>query len=765
MIWLLALLWAAEPSAAPTVDPRVEWVELQRSGQLEEALSRLDAALATPGGATTSGARYLRGRLLGSLGRHELASTELATALAAEPAFEPWIRFRLAEAHVAQGHPEVAAGLLATLLGGGPTDELKEHAATLLAEALDKGGDCRLLTRLDAWRLGVRQRRPLEFERAECTRAVDPAAANQLLISLLAADSTDGVALAAAERLEEEATELPAQVALDMAMAFYGQRDFERALDHFSVALAPGALTLTKDRDHEARYAVARSHFWLARYPEAGEHFAALAKRAARPQLAARAHYQQARCFELAGDRSAAEQAYRRAFETEPQGSWSGSSLSARLRLLWLEGEEQAALVIFQQLGSLRRWQATHARAALFLAAGDVVEGRTDRASSWLDTAAESRQAHRPEVAYWQGRLAQASGDLDAAVVFLGRALSADLWDPWSQEARRRLADPLFDAARGQAILGLATTGREKDLLTAWLLAPATPSGAAAQQRLSTRFAGRGPERAFIELAAVPTASWPLWKSPLASIEERLLAVGDWQLGLPAVARHFPFTEERLGLTRAHALAEAGLTRASILAAEILARRAPASLPEAFWSTELARSLYPLAHGRLIRRHAREAGFDPLLLAAVIREESRFDARATSAAAARGLTQFVLPTARRLGRKLGLGEVAAADLYRPETAIRLGSAYLEELSRLFDTSAHQMLAAYNAGEDQAALWRGYCLSDEPTEYLTKVGFRETRGYLRKVLRSRARYREIYPGFGGDSTSAATAGSSASTVSK
>ena len=76
-----------------------------------------------------------------------------------------------------------------------------------------------------------------------------------------------------------------------------------------------------------------------------------------------------------------------------------------------------------------------------------------------------------------------------------------------------------------------------------------------------------------------------------------------------------------------------------------------------------------------------------------------------------------------------------------------------------------MLAAYNAGEDQAALWRSYCLSDDTAEYLTKVGFRETRGYLRKVLRSRARYRELYPEFGAESIVAATPGSSASTVSK
>ena len=38
-----------------------------------------------------------------------------------------------------------------------------------------------------------------------------------------------------------------------------------------------------------------------------------------------------------------------------------------------------------------------------------------------------------------------------------------------------------------------------------------------------------------------------------------------------------------------------------------------------------------------------------------------------------------------------------------------------------------MVAAYNAGEPQAQLWRSYCYSFEPAEYLSKVGFPQTRG--------------------------------------
>jgi soluble lytic murein transglycosylase len=166
-------------------------------------------------------------------------------------------------------------------------------------------------------------------------------------------------------------------------------------------------------------------------------------------------------------------------------------------------------------------------------------------------------------------------------------------------------------------------------------------------------------------------------------------------------------------------------------------------MPPVAQPPELRRLLYPLAHGELVVGHALAQGIDPHLLAAVIREESRYDERALSGASARGLTQFVQPTAERIGRGIGLGRLSADDLYRPEVAIRLGAAYLGELTRSFRDGDHQAVAAYNAGAPQALLWRGYCFSPESAEYYSKVNFTQTRGYLEKVLRSRALYRDIH----------------------
>jgi soluble lytic murein transglycosylase len=133
----------------------------------------------------------------------------------------------------------------------------------------------------------------------------------------------------------------------------------------------------------------------------------------------------------------------------------------------------------------------------------------------------------------------------------------------------------------------------------------------------------------------------------------------------------------------------------------------------------------------------------PTLLASIVREESRYDRFALSPAAARGLTQFTLPTARRIAADIDLPRLDPEDLYRPEIALALGAAYLAALLKDFNGAAHVTVAAYNAGEPQAALWRSYCFSPEMEEFFTKVTFQETRNYLRKVLTSRAHYDELW----------------------
>src|SRR5262249_41865816 len=58
--------------------------------------------------------------------------------------------------------------------------------------------------------------------------------------------------------------------------------------------------------------------------------------------------------------------------------------------------------------------------------------------------------------------------------------------------------------------------------------------------------------------------------------------------------------------------------------------------------------VYPAGWGDLVAQQAIQHGVDPLLMLAIMRQESSFDPRAQSGAQARGLTQVTPPTARAI---------------------------------------------------------------------------------------------------------------------
>ncbi len=126
------------------------------------------------------------------------------------------------------------------------------------------------------------------------------------------------------------------------------------------------------------------------------------------------------------------------------------------------------------------------------------------------------------------------------------------------------------------------------------------------------------------------------------------------------------------------------------------------ALPDrgALWGDDRRRVLAAIV------REARRHGLDPLMVAAVIEIESRFDPLAVSSAGAYGLMQLMPPTAQELftGRKAAL---KTAHLFNPVLNIELGTAYLAQLLRRFDGDLHRALIAYNAGPSVArALVRG-----------------------------------------------------------
>ena len=152
---------------------------------------------------------------------------------------------------------------------------------------------------------------------------------------------------------------------------------------------------------------------------------------------------------------------------------------------------------------------------------------------------------------------------------------------------------------------------------------------------------------------------------------------------------------------------------------------------------------YPLAYPSLVQASAAEYDLSPLLLLALIRQESFFDPLAVSSAGALGLTQVMPPTGQGIAAALNLEGFSTSDLLQPQVSIRFGAYYLR--SQL-DSSAGNLLfalAAYNAGPDNARRWTASLPIPDVDLFIELIDFAETRSYVKLVLENYAVYRFLY----------------------
>ena len=152
---------------------------------------------------------------------------------------------------------------------------------------------------------------------------------------------------------------------------------------------------------------------------------------------------------------------------------------------------------------------------------------------------------------------------------------------------------------------------------------------------------------------------------------------------------------------------------------------------------------YPLAFWDLIRQKAQERELDPYLVVALIRQESLFDARARSPAAALGLMQLIPATAARVAVRLGLPPPSQERLFDPEINLTLGTQYLKELLERYSNNWQKALAAYNAGEAAVDRWEREIGADDIEEFVEQIPYVETRGYVKLVLRNHRIYKRLY----------------------
>jgi len=136
---------------------------------------------------------------------------------------------------------------------------------------------------------------------------------------------------------------------------------------------------------------------------------------------------------------------------------------------------------------------------------------------------------------------------------------------------------------------------------------------------------------------------------------------------------------------------------------------------------------------------------DRALLYAVSKQESAFNASATSHVGARGLMQFMPATARSTARQIGLPFSLVRLSSDPAYNATLGAAHLGELLTNLRGSYIMTFAGYNAGPGRAINWvksygdpRGGVT--DPVDWVERIPFDETRNYVQKVMENLQSYR-------------------------
>lgn len=143
-------------------------------------------------------------------------------------------------------------------------------------------------------------------------------------------------------------------------------------------------------------------------------------------------------------------------------------------------------------------------------------------------------------------------------------------------------------------------------------------------------------------------------------------------------------------------------------------------------------ALYP------VLRVEPEGGFrvDPALIMALVKTESRFDAKAESGAGAMGLMQITPATAAHISGDESFTNGKAERLLDPKLNITLGQRYVQELMGYGepDGNLYQFAAAYNAGPGNLQRWLSEVdAKGDPLLFIESIPARETRAFIERLL--------------------------------
>ena len=727
---------------------------------------------------------YLRARAALEAGDEDGADAALGPFLAPGHPFRDLALYHAARVAERRGKAEEASRLRGELIAGYPQGTHRLRAVEDETAWLAGQGDAARLSALAAQvsaSVDAQTLRDIEARVVEAQVSADAAAATARGVRLLKAGIGDDAAERVSQALDRPQVlgTLPPADRVLVGEAARGPRRYDRAVE-----ILQAALPLLPARRDELVFSIGRARFGQERYEEAEKIYLDGAARSGDPEQKAVFLFHASRCAQLLGDDARAERHMAGAIAVGGKFAKTSAAITQRLRTRLRQGRAAEALADLRLLR--QRFPKDHAvvEGALAYATAMVAAGRPKDALRELDAVPGRllQKADVPEMEYWRGRAKAPSDPRGAGYHYLS-VLRAETPSHFASFARARLGEGAVaaavakeQAARAAQVLASlaageaeAARGFQTDVV---LLAPPADQAKEAERlagiyRRLPRYAEildlRAPDFPRLPLpdaagppssaspapsprTASPVPASPVPASPAPSGPDRLdnlLALGLFDDAVDLIRERYPLQPAASAVARAVALGRAGATRAAIASVEIAARGFPPDYVPGLLPPVVNELLYPRYFDAEIVRESAAHGADPRLVRSIMREESRFEPRARSAASARGLLQLITTTAREVGKALGLVDVASEDLYDPAVAIKIGARYVADLQKEFGGDPYETAAAYNAGPNQAKLWARLAPAPGHDFFLSSINFDETKDYVRKVMNSYERYGEVY----------------------
>lgn len=175
---------------------------------------------------------------------------------------------------------------------------------------------------------------------------------------------------------------------------------------------------------------------------------------------------------------------------------------------------------------------------------------------------------------------------------------------------------------------------------------------------------------------------------------------------------------------------------------ELFLNTIPRSVSHESLPADVLTVLFPIPYREEILKFCRDRSLDPLMVLAIMRQESKFKRFARSQSFARGLMQLIPPTAYRMASSLGMEEFSLEQLYHPETNINLGTRYMRDLTDEFGNRIEIVAAGYNGGELNVRRWLDSS-GKEMIDFFSNIDMKETKDYVMIVKSNYELYKKIY----------------------